>query len=361
MSANNYNSAGSSRTSERAEADSSMDLYDSGEEDGSVGQKRKKGKGKQFAYEDKSKGKAPVGEESEEGESEGRSHLGSPAANAGITYSDYDSSDTEIDHDCPLSPTHNSRNNSNNNNNIIPSNPNTENPSTMSTTPTDPAVSLLRARALKSSVSTAPAVLTRQTQLPAALSSDPELHLINTLRNDKGLKWADIATQLNAAREKRGEATIWNPASVYSRYILAAPMTATPVGEIGFDARDYVHLRNPGQFYVKPDSSTPTAGASTPTADASSSSKPTPGTSIPRAGRKRVKDYDNATELKANMRQHATAEEVEELQGEVRTQMLVEAVAKVERNFWKLVADEVDRVGGVYFEGDVLAERWFEL
>ncbi|KAI2481600.1 hypothetical protein Ptr902_07395 [Pyrenophora tritici-repentis] len=238
----------------------------------------------------------------------------------------------------------------------------------MPTDPVDPNLSLLQARTLKNSVTALPATLIPPAQLPAPSSSDPEVQLITSLRDDKKMKWMDIAIQLNAARQDRNEAPVLNPASVYSRYILAAPMTATPVAEIGFDAKDYTYLRDPGQVLVQPgstptsaDPSVPGSAAATSSAPGSSAAKPKAKVAVPRAGRKRVKNLENAIELKDNVRQPATAEELEELKGEARTQMLIEAVAKVERNFWTLVADEVDRVGGVKYEGKVLANRWFEL
>jgi len=224
------------------------------------------------------------------------------------------------------------------------------NPSDMDTTPMDPNTTLVRARALKATISTRPAILhplAEQSKTLQSPSSDPELQLIKKLRSEQGMKWADIAAQLNSGREKAGEAPIHSASSTYSRFVLAVPTTATPVGEIGFNTKDYVHLRNPHQYYVPPAS-----------AAASGKGKTQP---ISKLGKKRVRNYDNATELKSNVRQRATQEQVEELRGPVRTQMLVEAVAKVERNFWKLVADEMERTGTTLYEGEELAKRWHGL
>ena len=216
-------------------------------------------------------------------------------------------------------------------------------------TPIDADAALIRARALKATVSMAPSILAPPADQPTTLlppSSDSELQLIKKLRSEQNMKWSDIAAQLNAARSEHGEAPIYTSSNTYSRFVLATPKLPTPVGEIGFHTKDYVHLRNPHQYYVSR------------TATRTAKSKTLP---VSKAGKKRIKNYDNATELKANVRQRATDEQVEELQGPVRTQMLVEAVAKVERNFWKLVADEMERMGTTLYDEEVLAKRWHEL
>jgi len=223
----------------------------------------------------------------------------------------------------------------------------------MANPPIDPNAAFVRARALKATISACLTILhplAEQSKTLQPPSSDRELQLIKKLRSEKGMKWADIAAQLNRAREEAGEAPIHTASSTYSRFVVAAPTTATPVAEIGFNTKDYMHLRNPHQYYVAP--------ASAAAAAASRKGKTQP---ISRLGKKRVRNYDNATELKSNVRQRATLEQVEELRGPVRTQMLVEALAKVERNFWKLVADEMERTGTTLYEEEELAKRWHEL
>ena len=190
-------------------------------------------------------------------------------------------------------------------------------------------------------------------------AADTEDALITTLRTE-GKQWADIIAHLNERRVINNEPPSWTEAAVYSRFILNDSAMATPMREIGFEPCDYAHLRN-----------------------ASSGRE---GTS--KAGKKRVKDFQNATELSANIRKPAVIagadnEHLEE-KGDVKmkgkgkarakgkskgkdenrrkgesekeivkmdegmAEVLMRAVAKVERNLWIFVADEVERESGKY-------------
>ncbi|KAF9693351.1 hypothetical protein EKO04_008678 [Ascochyta lentis] len=179
--------------------------------------------------------------------------------------------------------------------------------------------------------------------------------LIRTLHAEGGT-WAEVAAHLNERRMSNNEVPSWTEVAVYSRFILSSSAPATPAREIGFEPRDYAHLRNAGSGRE--------------------------GTS--KAGKKRVKDFQNATELSANIRtpvklegednaevqevtakgkskakskgkgkdeQRRTGEEEETVKmDEGLAEVLMRAVAKVERNFWVFVADEVEREGGKYIE-----------
>jgi hypothetical protein len=188
-------------------------------------------------------------------------------------------------------------------------------------------------------------------------AADTEDRIITTLRAD-GKQWADITAHLNEHRVINNRPPFWTEAAVYSRFILNTSAAAIPTREIGFEPRDYAHLRNAGSGRE--------------------------GTS--KAGKKRVKDFQNATELSANIRKPAVvagadSEHLEE-KGDVKVagrgkarakgkgkgkdenrrkgesekefvkmdegmvEVLMRAVAKVERNFWVFVADEVEREGG---------------
>ncbi|KAJ4357024.1 hypothetical protein N0V95_002830 [Ascochyta clinopodiicola] len=186
----------------------------------------------------------------------------------------------------------------------------------------------------------------------------------------EGKSWAEVAAHLNERRVSSNEAPIWTEAAVYSRFVLSSPLLAIPAKEVGFEPRDYAHLRNAGGHE---------------------------GTS--KAGKKRVKDFQNATELSANIRTPAKLEgeddaEIEQValkgkgkrkakskskskgkdedrrKGEeeetVRVdeglaEVLMRAVAKVERNFWVYVADEVEREGGKYIEPRHLQKVFHDL
>lgn len=162
---------------------------------------------------------------------------------------------------------------------------------------------------------------------------DREKQVIQTLRQDQHMKFASIANLLNHERRQRGEPAEWTEPAVYSCFVRNVPKIPTAVCEIGFDPRDYMHLRNPSQ----------SAGADG-------------GGTVSKAGRKRVRNYENATELKGNVR--VKLEHDGELEMGVRSEQLVLAVARVERNFWVLVAEEMERVTTRLYEPEVLAS-WY--
>jgi len=200
-------------------------------------------------------------------------------------------------------------------------------------------------------------------------TEDSEDTLITQLRH-LDTPWGDIVSQLNARRTAAKEAPTWTEAAVYSRFILVTA-TATPTKEVGFEPRDYAHLKNAGSGRE--------------------------GTT--KAGKKRIKDFQNATELSANIRKPATIEGAEgecaerevkvkdrgkgkakgkskgkdedrrkgESEEEVvkmdegMVEILIHAVAKVERNFWVFVADEVERESGKYIEPKELEKVFHDI
>lgn len=196
-----------------------------------------------------------------------------------------------------------------------------------------------RARAIKSEIENNISVLMSQDKKTSTRRNDkedPENIIIKTLRQEQKLTWNEIANYLNQERLNKGEAATFTDAAVYSRFVRNAPRIATSVGEIGSDPRDYMHLRHPNQY-------TQAEGTG----------------GISKAGKKRVKNYDNATELKANIRQ-LVATEVRDngLEDAEKTEQLMEAVAKCERNFWKYVADEMERATTKMYDPEVLASRY---
>jgi hypothetical protein len=193
-----------------------------------------------------------------------------------------------------------------------------------------------RARAIKSEIENNISVLMSQDKKTSTRRNDkedPENIIIKTLRQEQKLTWNEIANYLNQERLNKGEAATFTDAAVYSRFVRNAPRIATSVGEIGFDPKDYMHLRHPNQY-------TQAEGTG----------------GISKAGKKRVKNYDNATELKANIRQLVAAEVQDDgLEDAEKTEQLMEAVAKCERNFWKYVADEMERATTKMYDPEVLA------
>lgn len=160
---------------------------------------------------------------------------------------------------------------------------------------------------------------------------DPEDQLIKDLRDVVKLGWAAIAERLNAGRRERGEVANFTHTSVYSRYVRITAPAVVPTKEVGFHPKDYEHLHK---------------------AILSSS-----GGQISK-GKKRVKNYDNPKELDVNMRKPLSKKEEEELETPVRSEQLMQAVAKVERNFWVLVADEMERSTTRLYSPTALADRY---
>lgn len=197
---------------------------------------------------------------------------------------------------------------------------------------------LKRARAIKAHIKDNIAVLQpyEKSTTRHQVEEDPENQLIKTLRQDQNMKWNDIANFLNQERRQHGEAASFTEAAMYSRFVRNAPRIATAVGEIGFDPKDYMHLRHPNQFNGTSDGTEP----------------------ISKAGKKRIKNYDNAKELEANMRKQIKQDDNAELETAEKADQLMEAVAKVERNFWILVADEMERTTTKLYAPDALASRY---
>ncbi|KAJ4377124.1 hypothetical protein N0V86_006565 [Didymella sp. IMI 355093] len=217
-----------------------------------------------------------------------------------------------------------------------------------------------RARELKASILQS----TPSPSLQQRASVSTEDALIIHLRSS-GKAWSEIVTALNTHRASNKEAATWTESAAYSRFVLNTSQPVMPAREVGFEPRDYAHLRSAG-------SGREGAG---------------------KAGKKRVKDFQNATELSANIRKPALiegagSERAENEEGNVKgkgkvkakgkgkgkgkgkdedrrkgeseveivkvdkgtVEMLMRAVAKVERNFWAFVADEFEREGGRYIE-----------
>ena len=217
-----------------------------------------------------------------------------------------------------------------------------------------------RARALKAAAQHNIAILARDASPrlsppPASLDDTPILAL-----REQGASWADITRRLNAPLS----APTWTEAAVYARYILHSAGAASPAREIGFAPSDYQHLKGTGWKTER----------------------------MSKAGKKRIRDFQNATELSANVRRpvvfasagggevqkvrdkgkgkrkwddgkgrYETVREVEEVAVELDAglaEALMRAVGKVERNYWVFVADEMEREVAKYVDPREL-ERLF--
>ncbi|KAH9870870.1 hypothetical protein J1614_006442 [Plenodomus biglobosus] len=198
---------------------------------------------------------------------------------------------------------------------------------------------LERARAIKREIERNISVLqpeAKQTEMFYNSQEDPENLLIKKLRDDQKMKWSDIAKQLNDARRERDEPADFTDQKIYGRYIQTNARIFLPIREIGFDPRDYNHLRIP----QKDTQSGPFLN------------------NISKNAKKRIKDPRNPVELKANLRQVVENDAATELETSEKTEQLLKAVAKVERNFWILVADEMERATTKLYDAGMLAERY---
>lgn len=198
------------------------------------------------------------------------------------------------------------------------------------------------ARAMKRKVETNISTLPppdSQTATRHSPQEDPESVLIMAMRNDQKMKWTVIANALNDARREQGEAADFTDKKVYCRYIQASARVALPAREIGFAATDYQFLHDPHQS---------ADGGAGPTSKS-------------RNSRKRIKNMLNPTELKTNLRQVLGSEESADLRTPEKTEQLLRAVARVERNFWVLVADEMERETTKLYEPGLLAACYHAL
>lgn len=214
---------------------------------------------------------------------------------------------------------------------------------------------LKRARAMKADINTSLTFLKakgRKPNIHRRVEEDPENQLIKTLRQDHRMSWDAIASYLNEERLKRGEPGNLTTPAVYSRFVRNGPRIAAAMGEVGFDPKDYMHLRYTNQH---------------PSSSAASSSNVTSAHSTTlgfnfgiSAGKKRPRnDSTEETDLKDNLRKRSKlSEQAAELEKEDMTELLMGAVATVERNFWVFVADELERTSSRLFDPKACESRF---
>lgn len=180
---------------------------------------------------------------------------------------------------------------------------------------------------------------------------DPEVALIKTLRNKHSKPWAEITTSPNNACLKRSEPLIWTSTSFYSAYVLATPLTAAPTAEMGLTPKDYMHLHYPNE--AGDPASIIHSGSANPLGSTGGVSK---------VAKKRVKDWSNIKELESNVRKTVgKEEEKDELKMFETGMLLCEAKERVERNFWVLVGDEMERRRARSYSAEGLERRWKEM
>ncbi|KAF2870567.1 hypothetical protein BDV95DRAFT_607725 [Massariosphaeria phaeospora] len=201
---------------------------------------------------------------------------------------------------------------------------------------------LKRARALKAEIENNISVLKQNKKAFKArrrVEDDPENQRIKELRQDHKMDWTAIANYLNEERLKNGQAPVCTQASVYSRFVRNAPRIAASKGEVGFDPKDYMHLRHPHRYaHNEPNNMFVETG---------------------RTNIKRIKDPGDAKELAGNVRKRSKLhEDAAELETVDKTNLLMEAVATVERNFFVFVADELERTTAKLYDPRAIESRY---
>ncbi|KAK7184494.1 hypothetical protein PSPO01_09528 [Paraphaeosphaeria sporulosa] len=184
-----------------------------------------------------------------------------------------------------------------------------------------------------------------------AVEMDPDNQAIKEMRQEHSMTWEAIVVELNKKRLERGEPQTWTPAAVYSRFVRSAPRIVAAKGEYGFRAQDYMHLRNPQDH---PAAQLPGA-----------INNPSGYQFGAGGGRKRVRDEDHAAkDLADNLRQPVSetlSEQMEILKKADMTELMMEAVATAEQDFWGTVANALEKKTGKLFVAKVLESRFHEI
>lgn len=209
-------------------------------------------------------------------------------------------------------------------------------------TATLPEPAFQRARDIKDQLQTSSRVLkAKKGSGRKRVEDDPENVMILKLRTEHKMDWGAIANFLNEERLKRGEPQTMTQPAVYSRFVRNGPRIAASHGDAEFDPKDYMHLRHPHHY---------------------------PTTAFEKGANKRTRSDRNGEENRVprevmnNIRTRSNlANDAQELETAERTEMVVDAVAIVERNFWVFVADELERTTGKLYDPKAIESRFKEL
>ncbi|PVH97132.1 hypothetical protein DM02DRAFT_477175, partial [Periconia macrospinosa] len=170
---------------------------------------------------------------------------------------------------------------------------------------------------------------------------DPENQEIVRLRMER-MSWTGIVNTMNQYRREEGREEDFTTASVYGRFVRNGPRIAIKKGEVGFDPKDYMYLRNPHHHLPESFKVQPTQNW---------------GNGV---SRKRMRGEGNEEqELKGNIRMKMEAEaQKAALETKAYSELLIQAVNNVNAEYWVTVADEMDRLVGKYFEPLACEKRY---
>ncbi|KAF2658174.1 hypothetical protein K491DRAFT_593447 [Lophiostoma macrostomum CBS 122681] len=192
-----------------------------------------------------------------------------------------------------------------------------------------PASPAKRARTTKSPLETVLGTSKKTAGPRKRVEDDPENIEIMRLRCENRMTWLAIANHLNAQRALHGLPNTLTEPAVYSRFVRNSPRIAIANGEVGFDPKDFMHLRHPHYY---PNQRLETGGHASIPKDIKNNYRPRMG----------------------KIDENAALKECEELQSRERTEMLLRAAGRVEREFWGYVADELERECGTLYHAKVL-------
>ncbi|PSN71496.1 hypothetical protein BS50DRAFT_486621 [Corynespora cassiicola Philippines] len=200
--------------------------------------------------------------------------------------------------------------------------------------------SLRRARATKADIESNLAILKPTKKASSGrkrVEDDEENHLIKKMRQEDHMEWGAIATYLNDERERRSEPATMTAAAVYSRFVRNGPRIAIANGEIGFDPQDYMHLRHPNRYL---------------------SGKPVAANARPN---KRGRE-EQAGQIKGNIRPKGNyKEDMAELSSVDKTELLLDAVSDIEKHFWAMVADQLEKSSGKLYDPMAIQARYHQI
>ncbi|KAF1949025.1 hypothetical protein CC80DRAFT_485141 [Byssothecium circinans] len=179
------------------------------------------------------------------------------------------------------------------------------------------------------------------------VEDDPDNQLIHHMRVQYHKSWGTITKALNGKCLKAGEAERWTEAAVYGRFVRNGERIAGALGEIGFNPRDYMHLKGELQRAPEAFSHNVSGGKAT-------GSGLTLGSG---AGRLRVRN-EGDMEDRANWHVAMKGNVREELNTVEMSEEVVKAVEITAGHFWTEVADQLHRQTGRLYEPRAVESRY---
>lgn len=170
------------------------------------------------------------------------------------------------------------------------------------------------------------------------VEDDPLNFMIKDLRCKHKLPWTKISERIDQHMVEQGERPLHlSEASVYSRFKRNAARIAKIQGEQHFDHADWIHMRHP-HYYPHTDEY------------------------VTAAREPQLHEGVIPGPLRRNVRMTAQSQDnLDQLQSETSTKLLITAIYNVKREFYKFVADEMERVSGAFYAPQALEARYKQI